>query len=106
MNNTWTLLKCAAATLWLLIPLGFMSNADAIPLYARQTNLKCASCHTIFPELTPFGRKFKLGGYTLGEREKIPLALMTVISRNSIKNNTDKSTGEELFGKVREVGAE
>ena len=102
MNNTCTFLIRAAVTLWLMIPLGFISNADAIPVYARQTSLKCASCHTIFPELTPFGRKFKLGGYTLGEREKIPLALMTVISANSLKNNTDKSTGEQLFGKNRE----
>ncbi|MGH7040059.1 MAG: hypothetical protein ACREE1_18210, partial [Stellaceae bacterium] len=40
--------------------------ADALPLYARQTGLPCASCHTAFPQLTPFGRRFKLGGYTLG----------------------------------------
>jgi hypothetical protein len=40
--------------------------AAALPLYARQTGLVCASCHTAFLELTPFGRRFKLGGYTLG----------------------------------------
>ena len=40
-------------------------NAHAVPSYARQTNLACAACHTIFPELTPFGRSFKLNGYTL-----------------------------------------
>jgi len=40
-------------------------NAQAVPSYARQTGLACASCHTIFPELTPFGRSFKLNGYTL-----------------------------------------
>ena len=40
-------------------------NAQAVPSYARQTNLACAACHTIFPELTPFGRSFKLNGYTL-----------------------------------------
>lgn len=39
---------------------------SALPLYARQTGEPCASCHTAFPELTPFGRRFKLGGYTLG----------------------------------------
>ncbi|MGW8248089.1 MAG: hypothetical protein ACWGOV_08250, partial [Acidiferrobacterales bacterium] len=37
----------------------------AVPSYARQTGLACAACHTIFPELTPFGRSFKLNGYTL-----------------------------------------
>jgi hypothetical protein len=40
--------------------------ALALPLYARQTGQPCATCHTAFLELTPFGRRFKLGGYTLG----------------------------------------
>jgi len=40
--------------------------ALSLPLYARQTGQPCATCHTAFLELTPFGRRFKLGGYTLG----------------------------------------
>ncbi len=40
--------------------------ARALPAYARQTGQPCAVCHTAFPELTPFGRRFKIGGYTLG----------------------------------------
>ena len=40
-------------------------NAYAIPTYARQTGLACAACHTVFPQLTAFGRYFKLNGYTL-----------------------------------------
>jgi hypothetical protein len=40
--------------------------AEALPSYARQTGQPCAACHTAFPELTPFGRRFKIGGYTLG----------------------------------------
>ena len=39
--------------------------AQALPAYARQTGQPCAACHTAFPELTPFGRRFKIGGYTL-----------------------------------------
>ena len=39
--------------------------ASALPAYARQTGEPCATCHTAFPELTPFGRRFKIGGYTL-----------------------------------------
>ncbi len=39
--------------------------AMALPLYARQTGQPCATCHTAFLELTPFGRRFKLGGYAL-----------------------------------------
>jgi hypothetical protein len=41
-------------------------RACSLPLYARQTGQPCATCHTAFLELTPFGRRFKLGGYTLG----------------------------------------
>ncbi|MDA8093485.1 MAG: hypothetical protein M0T84_06145, partial [Betaproteobacteria bacterium] len=33
--------------------------AAAVPSYARQTGLACEACHTVFPELTPFGRRFK-----------------------------------------------
>jgi hypothetical protein len=43
-----------------------VAPADALPAFARQTGQPCSVCHTIFPELTPFGRRFKIGGYTLG----------------------------------------
>ncbi len=39
-------------------------DAYAVPSFARQTGLACSSCHTVFLELTPFGRAFKLHGYT------------------------------------------
>jgi hypothetical protein len=38
--------------------------AAALPSYARQTGQECAACHNGFPELTPYGRLFKLNGYT------------------------------------------
>src|SRR5437762_13834822 len=41
----------------------------ALPLYARQTGQRCAACHTAFPELTPFGRRFNLGGFTMDAGE-------------------------------------
>lgn len=40
--------------------------AAALPLFARQTGQPCGNCHTDVLGLTPFGRRFKLGGYTLG----------------------------------------
>src|SRR5262245_26668049 len=52
-----------AALLVIAMPL---RGAFSLPLYARQTGQTCATCHTAFWELTPFGRRFKLGGYTLG----------------------------------------
>jgi hypothetical protein len=41
-------------------------DALALPSYARQTGQPCATCHTAFPQLTPYGRRFKLMGYTTG----------------------------------------
>jgi hypothetical protein len=42
--------------------------ARAVPPFARQTGLACEACHTVPPELTAFGRRFKLNGYTLTTR--------------------------------------
>ena len=42
------------------------SMASALPSFARQTGQPCGACHTGFPQLTPYGREFKLRGYTAG----------------------------------------
>src|SRR6266704_2203754 len=49
----------------LLIGLCGAGTASAVPSFARQTGMACQSCHTVFPELTPFGRSFKLNAYTI-----------------------------------------
>jgi hypothetical protein len=41
-------------------------TAQALPSFARQTGQPCGQCHNAFPELTPYGRRFKLSGYTQG----------------------------------------
>lgn len=43
-------------------------NSKAMPSFTRQTGAACSQCHTqsFGPNLTPFGREFKLGGYTMG----------------------------------------
>ena len=38
-------------------------DAQAIPAFARQTKLGCNTCHTIFPQLTRFGRDFRDNGF-------------------------------------------
>ncbi len=58
----WT---AAGALVALLIGLCTSGTANAVPSYARQTGLACQGCHTVFPELTPFGRSFKLNAYTI-----------------------------------------
>src|SRR6266550_4322998 len=83
----------AAFAASLLLAPGF---AHAVPSFARQTGLECVACHVSWPELTPLGRQFKLGGYTLmqsvkedrpwfptrsdGPPPKIPLAGMVQLS--------------------------
>lgn len=43
-----------------------------MPSFGRQTGLGCNSCHTIYPELTPTGRNFKMNGYTATKHEDKP----------------------------------
>ena len=62
------------------------TNARAVPAFARQTGQNCLACHAggQFPELTPYGRLFKLTGYTIGKRS-IPLAIMGVFGSTNVK---------------------
>jgi hypothetical protein len=54
-------------------------RAHAVPAYAAQTGQPCQRCHVggLGPQLTPFGRSFKLRGYTLRSNVfNVPLAMM------------------------------
>ena len=84
-------LLIGSATLALL--LGYSSFAKAIPVFARQTGQNCVACHAggQFPELTPYGRLFKLTGYTMGSRT-VPLSMMAVLDATKVRNTKD-STG-------------
>ena len=44
-------------------------NAEAIPAFARKTNMACSTCHTAWPALNAFGRQYKEHGYRLGHLE-------------------------------------
>src|SRR5258708_29534915 len=58
----------------------FTSEANAVPSFAEQTGQRCSACHVggLGPQLTPFGRSFKLGGYTVraGGNVTLPFARM------------------------------
>lgn len=75
---------------WLLPVLALLTPlaAQALPAFARQTGQNCVSCHAggQFPELTPYGRLFKLTGYTIGQRNYVPLSVMGVGSYTKTKN--------------------
>jgi hypothetical protein len=80
----------------------FLPVAQAVPSFARQTGLACEACHTVYPELTHFGRVFKASGYILtnvksvrdetGKREELlslaqlpPLSIMAQLSYSQMK---------------------
>ena len=87
--------------------------ASAVPAFARQTEQQCIACHVSFPELTPYGRYFKLTGYTIGKPafsseglHHIPLAVMAEASITSTQNNhaVDPDTGETVSVNQRNNG--
>src|SRR6202165_1469373 len=93
------------ATFTLLLFLVLISPAEAVPSYARQTGQECIACHVSFPELTPYGRYFKLTGYTIGKvaissegMNYVPLAVMAQASVTHTRNNhtTDPETGDTV----------
>ncbi len=53
---------------------------QAVPAYAEQTGQNCAACHVggFGPELTPFGREFKIRGYTMRSGKSVPVSAMLV----------------------------
>ena len=80
------------SSLWLIVAAGVLGlisppSAQAVPSYARQTGQQCIACHVSFPELTPYGRYFKLTGYTIGQRQSLPFAMMGQASVTKTQNN-------------------
>ncbi len=55
----------AMSVLGASMPMLISTPARAVPSFARQTGLACEACHTIPPELTAFGRRFKLNAFTM-----------------------------------------
>ena len=55
-----------AITFWAMAPAAF-----AVPSFARQTGMACEACHTVWPELTHFGRMFKASGYVIDNLKQV-----------------------------------
>ncbi len=78
-------------------------SAQAVPSFARQTGMPCQSCHTVFPELTAFGRSFKLNGYTMtslpqikGQNLSLNKALpISVMLQSSVTHLSKKVSGQQ-----------
>ena len=87
MKSTWiaglTAIPVVIAGVLVVLP---PRPADAVPAFAQQTGMACDACHVggYGPQLTPFGRAFKIGGYTQRGPDnwmsKIPLSAMVATS--------------------------
>jgi len=84
----WLLVLAVAG---MLVCLAAM-DTHAVPSFARQTGMSCNTCHSVWPELTSFGRTFKMGGFTfstVSEKEpyRPPVAAMFQASATLLKDN-------------------
>ena len=69
------------------------SLAKAVPSFAVQTGQSCQTCHVggLGPQLTPFGREFKLHGYTARAKSfNLPLAVFATASY--VRTRKDQAT--------------
>jgi len=75
---------------WTLLP----TMVHAVPTFARQTGQNCLACHAggQFPELTTYGRMFKLTGYTIGQRTN-PFSIMAVGTYTKTRNTNTLAQG-------------
>ena len=104
-----SLWQCLSAIV--LLSFLFAGPANAVPSYARQTGLACEACHTVFPQLTPFGRVFKASGYTISNTAKVqdidqarrylmslsdtpPISAMVIASTGSAAKAADSSSSK------------
>ncbi len=74
--------------------LAFLAPAQAVPVFARQTGHNCQACHISYPELTAYGREFKLNGYTFGEAQPVPLAFAIMAEYTKPSDNQDHGGGQ------------
>ena len=70
--------------------------AHAVPAFAVQTGQPCQACHVggFGPQLTPFGREFKLRGYTQRSNTfNAPISAMAVASYVKTQKDQDPTPG-------------
>src|SRR5215469_8834493 len=101
--------KFAALAVLAAVSVAAAPAALAVPSFARQTGMACEACHTVFPELTHFGRVFKANGYILsnvkqvqdvtGKKEEllslaqmVPLSIMAQVSYSQMKTGVPDLT--------------
>ena len=71
---------------------GVRQPASAVPSFGQQTGQSCAACHVggYGPELTKFGREFKLGGFTMRTKPSIPVGALGSVSWTHTRKDQDE----------------
>jgi len=103
-----TILKLILPVSSVLLSLAMAPEAQAVPSFARQTGMSCASCHSSFPQLTTFGREFKMQGYTLTDTQQVkseglgiglgaPLSMMIQTTFSKVKKAPDAGTSSTQY---------
>ena len=62
-------LSINSVILTIFVAVLFPTTSEAIPAFARKTNMTCSTCHTAWPSLNAFGRQYKEHGYRIGHLE-------------------------------------
>lgn len=67
--------------------------AHAVPSFAQQTGQPCAACHVgaFGPQLTAYGREFKLYGYVAAEGKPTTLPLAAMAQASFTRTNGDQA---------------
>lgn len=90
----------------------------AVPSFARQTGMACEACHTVYPELTHFGRVFKANGYVLDNLKQVrdvnprkeqllelaqtpPLSIMVQVSYTQLKTALPDLANADIPGEAQ-----
>ena len=94
MKPVLRILSCIGGVAVPIVAVFTATPASAVPSFAEQTGEPCSACHVggFGPQLTPFGRTFKLEGYTMRAAAGLsnPLSAMAVAS--FVNTATDQSS--------------
>ena len=73
-----------------------------MPSFSDQTGDPCSACHigSFGPQLTAYGRAFKLTGYTDGSRTRV-LPLLSAMLQTSFTNTAKDQSGPAAPGFAR-----
>jgi hypothetical protein len=89
--------RIAAGALLAMAAVGLTATrAAAVPAFAIQTGQPCAGCHVggFGPQLTPYGREFKLHGYTTRTTSfTVPLSAVVIASYINTEKNQNPPPG-------------